>query len=108
MGKVQLFRRIGDDEVFMDFGKGFGQLIQQGIVTIYLFHVKRLSAYTISRGQESSSTDPLQELHVLPRQSRLTEFKQLMRCCWIMQDDLEDLGAEEIGNAIDRHVFTGR
>lgn len=44
----------------------------------------------------------VQELHVLSTESSLAELEKLVGRCRIVQDDLEDLRAEEVGDLIGR------
>ena len=44
--------------------------------------------------------DLFQKFHVLPAHASLTEFQQAMRSRRVVQYDLEDLGTEEVGEAI--------
>ena len=49
----------------------------------------------------------IQELHVLPTEARLTKLEKLMRRCGVVQDDLEDLRAEEVGEFTGGCAHTG-
>ena len=51
--------------------------------------------------------NPLQEFHVFTTHARLAELEELMRSRWIVQDDLEDIWAEEVGDAVDDDAIAG-
>lgn len=89
--------RLGGSKGVVDVTHDRSQLIQERVVAVHLNGRQK-----ISRGYASRIRMPhlLQKFHILAAHSSLTEFQHSMGGGRVVQHNLEDLRAEEIGQGI--------